>query len=94
MRALLGRWAFRLAGAGAGLLFGGLGWRLQGPAEAAWYLLIYYPALLVMQLFPLGNGDRGALAATMLLYGMLGFLGGWALDALRRWLNRRRSAAV
>lgn len=87
-------WTFRLAGTGAGVLFGVFGWRLSRSAEVAWYLLIYYPALLVSQLLHLGNDDRAALTATVLLYGVSGFLAGWAVDSIRRRLNRRRSTAI
>jgi len=94
LRAALRGWAFRLAGTAVGLLFGCSGWRLLKGVEAAWYLLIYYPALFVSQSLHLGNGDRAALAATALLYGFLGFSAGWGLDALRRRLNRRPPVPV
>ena len=87
-------WRFRLAGTGAGVLFGVFGWRLARSAEVAWYLLIYYPALIVSQLLHLGHDDRAALTATVLLHGTLGFLTGWAADSIWRRLIRRRSAAA
>jgi hypothetical protein len=68
----------------AGVLFGWLGWGLIKWAnlEIAGLILFYFPALALSSLLHITSTDRTSVLLAAALYGIIGFLLGWAVERI------------